>query len=556
MVFDKKMLREYLVSFLLILASGLVLHRSTNPLNLPKASLIFLLFLTVAFRWILRARRSFTQRTMRRNAALFGCACIWLCLMQTVKYAFSVTGSPAQRYLWYLYYAAFLFAPLWFFLGVLHLGKPDDYRGSRFWHLTYLPALALLLAVLTNDGHQLVFRFQTDAAHWLDGYSYGVGYYLIIAWIAVMMTAAVAVLLKSCLLRRILRNLWLPALVLLFVASYWIHFTTDEGVQNTWLQQFYEMPVFVGYCALALLETLRIARIIPSNTGYEEFFAASSLRAGLADEAFNVCRVSAGGSHPAPETLREAADKGTLLLPVHETVLKTSAVCGGWFYWTEDVGALHRLNEQLAEAAEGLKEENTILQQEAETEESRQRTAHQTALYDAVAHRIRPQLTAADRLLDTAAQTEDEDAFRDCMIRTAGVFTFLKRCSNLLLLANEQPVLQSAELQRCMEQSAIWLRERGVACETEAQPLTLPADTAVRIYELFEAAAEQTALTALSLHLEQRDGGLLLTLRIAPGGECPSSVLQRAEALGKPAQAHGETSLTLTVPIEERMCAP
>ena len=556
MAFDKKMLRQYLISFLLILASGLIFYRRTNPLHLPKSSLIFLLFLTVAFRWILRSRRSFTQRTMRRNATFFGCACIWLCLMQSVKYAFVENGSPMQRYLWYLYYAAFLFAPLWFFLGVLHLGKSDDYRGPRVWYLTYLPASALLIAVLTNDGHQLVFRFRNGVAHWLDGYSYGVLYYFIIAWIALMMSAAVAVLLKSCILRRMLRNLWLPALVLLFAASYWINFTTVEETQNTYLQQFFEMPVFVGYCALAFLETLRIARIIPSNTGYEEFFAASSLRAGLADNAFAVRRISAGGSHPSPETLRQAAENKTLLLPDKDTVLKTRAESGGWFYWTEDVGDLRRLNEKLADAADDLQEENTILQQEAEAEESRRSTAHQTALYDAIARRIRPQLDAVDHLLETAEQTQEEAAFRDCMIRTAGVFTFLKRCSNLLLLANDQPVLQSAELERCMQQSAIWLRERGVACETAVQPLTLPADTTVRIYELFEEAAELTELTALDLRLEQPDDALTLTLRLAPGGDCSSAVLQRAEALGKTVLTDDGTLQTLAVTLGEGMCAP
>ena len=244
---------------------------------------------------------------------------------------------------------------------------------------------------------------------WNDYYTYGPLYYACVAWIALLVAAAVAALIKNCVNRRLLRNLWLPALVLLFAATYWINFNPTEAGSNVYLQRFFELPTFIGYCSFMLWESLRISRIIPSNSGYEDFFAASSLRAGLADRAWNVKRVSAHGPRPAPEALQAAAKNEAYPLPDGDTVLKTRPVRGGWFYWTEDVGTLRRLNEELKDTAGYLAEENALLQQEAELEEGRRRTAHQTELYNAITKRVEPQLAALDRLLDDLEENPEPD---------------------------------------------------------------------------------------------------------------------------------------------------
>ncbi len=551
-VFDKQTLKNYAVTFLLILASAIVYHRVTNPLLLPKSSLIFLLFSAVGFRWILHMRRSFPQRAMRRFATLFGCACIWLCFLQSVKYAFSAGSADVQRYLWYLYYSSFLFAPVWMFLSMLHLGKPDEYCLSHKWNALYAPSAALFAAVLTNDLHQQAFRFPQGIGQWESSYTHGAVYYCVIAWIALLLTATFAVIIKSCLHRRLLRNLWLPVLVLLLASSYWINFTPAGDGPKMYLQSLFGVASYVGYCAFAFWESLRVSHIISSNTGYTEFFAASSLRAGLADETFTVTQVSADGLRPDAQTLR-AASREALRLPDGDTVLKTRPVRGGWFFWTEDVGTLRRLNEELADTADYLAEKNAMLQQEAEMEENRRRTAHQTQLYNAVEQRVRPQLTALDRLLETAP--EEEEAFRACMKRAALLFTFLKRCSNLLLLADEQPALPGTELLQCMEQSAIWLKELGAACEAEILPPVLPSQTAVEIYELFEAAAELPGLSALRLRLAKEGPRMLLTLRAACAEAFPNALLRRAEQLGQTETRRSGVEETLLVTLNEEVCA-
>lgn len=78
------------------------------------------------------------------------------------------------------------------------LGKPENYRLPKWTSLLYIPAVLLLLLVLTNDLHQLVFVFPADAAAWLDtDHGYGVGYFIVMGWIALGMVTAIVTMLSQ-----------------------------------------------------------------------------------------------------------------------------------------------------------------------------------------------------------------------------------------------------------------------------------------------------------------------------------------------------------------------
>ena len=92
-----------------------------------------------------------------------------------------------------------LFIPLLCVLVARSLGRPENYRLPKWTNLLYLPTALLLLQVLTNDLHQLVFVFPTDAAAWLDtDHGYGVGNFIVMGWIALGMVTAIITMLLKC----------------------------------------------------------------------------------------------------------------------------------------------------------------------------------------------------------------------------------------------------------------------------------------------------------------------------------------------------------------------
>ena len=92
-----------------------------------------------------------------------------------------------------------LFIPLLCVFVALSLGKPENYRLPKWTSLLYIPTTLLLLLVLTNDLHQLVFVFPADAAAWLDtDHGYGAGYFAVMGYIALGMVTAIIMTLLKC----------------------------------------------------------------------------------------------------------------------------------------------------------------------------------------------------------------------------------------------------------------------------------------------------------------------------------------------------------------------
>ena len=144
--------------------------------------------------WGISIRRRITQLQVRRFLTAIAALMIFWLAMRTLKYQF-VTDPNAARYLWYLYYVGMLLIPLLSLLVAMSLGKPENYRLPRWATLLFVPTAALLLLVLTNDLHQLVFRFPEGAAVFTDKeYDYAVLYWPVIGWEIGCALSAIAVI--------------------------------------------------------------------------------------------------------------------------------------------------------------------------------------------------------------------------------------------------------------------------------------------------------------------------------------------------------------------------
>lgn len=298
----------------------------------------------------------------------------------------------------------------------------------------------------------------------------------------------IGMMIRSSLNRRLLKTFWLPSLILLLMVIYSLIYAYP-GQNRTFFQKAFAMSDFICISAIALWESLVIARVIVSNNDYPAIFAVSSLNAGLADDTFHARQTSAAGVRPKPEQI-EKARNGTLVLPDGDTLLKVRPVIGGWFYWTEDISELRRLKEELEDTADYLKEENAMMCLSAEIDESRKKTAEQTRLLDSVTESLRPQLNQLSAWVQHLPG--EEEAFCAALKKMAVLLAYCKRRSNLLLQAETHPYLNGEELRLCFEESAKALRLSEISCEVKVAPgLTVSARGAVAVYEAFESVIEQ-----------------------------------------------------------------
>lgn len=229
------------------------------------------IYIGVYAAWGLSVRQRIVQKQVRRYLTSVSVLLILWFVFRSAKYFIFWQPIPI-RYLWYLFYLPMLFVPMLALLIAMSLGKPDTYRLPGSTAVLWLISGALLLLVLTNDLHQLVFTFPQDAALWSDtNYGYGIGYFAVIGWQVLCGVAALIAMLLQCRIKNGRRRLW-PVLPLAISLTYLA--LNYAGVP--WLKSLLgDVTAFQSFMYMLCFEACISCGFIHSNSRYGELFAAS-----------------------------------------------------------------------------------------------------------------------------------------------------------------------------------------------------------------------------------------------------------------------------------------
>ncbi len=114
-------------------------------------------------------------------------------LIRTIKFIYTEKDSALERWLWYAYYIPMTLIPLMSLFVALSLGKLEDYRLPEWTKFIYIPAIILIGFVLTNDLHQMVFRFPPGGL-WTDSnFKQGIVYWIVFFWMTSSVLASLVI---------------------------------------------------------------------------------------------------------------------------------------------------------------------------------------------------------------------------------------------------------------------------------------------------------------------------------------------------------------------------
>ena len=396
------------------------------------------------------------------------------------------------RHLWYLYYVPLLLIVLLSFYCALFLGKPEHYRLPMNAWLLIIPAAVLASMVLSNDKHQLVFRFPETALVWTEkSYSYGPGYYLVSSFLVLLSLISFILMLKSSRLPN-RRVLYLPLLPIALGLS----FTLLYALRVPFIRALFG-DIALVYCLISslYLESCIQCGLIQSNSLYRELFENSGdiSLAIVGDDG----SLLYGGTalSVAPEEIDAALSKPLML--GNDKILHAKSIKGGMVVWTEDAGELLSLTEKLEESRTELEERNALLEYEYEKESESKRTEELNRLYGLINSATGKQLGEIESLAEECSRTEDAKEKKKLLGRILFLGTYIKRRRDMVLSLEHSSELSFEDLSSAMAESCRALRESGI----HGSCLILPSDTAppeliLGIYDLFEAVLEQLYSTA------------------------------------------------------------
>lgn len=438
--------------------------------------------------------RMIDLRVRKYLVAVGGMIVFWSILRAGKYIAFEESESIA-RHIWYFYYIPMLMIPQLSFQASLSVGVPKNKQLPLIQSITGIFSILCILLVLTNDLHQLVFRFNPDFYDWDADYSHEPLFWVITGWIYLFLFFSVAVMFRKCRLSASRKLSWIPVIYVSFCAVGLCLLITDN-FPKLWgdnLGEFPEIACFMlgGFWILNITVGL-----VPSNKGYSKLFEEISLAASVSNLDYEVVYQS---STAVPMEKEQLAS----LTPVQldeNTIVYRKPVTGGFAYWQVDISELNSINRELEEIKEILVDEEVLLRQENKLKEKAAKIDEKTKVYDAIAVRVLPQ---SQKIALLSAQTQEDIEKFERNMRLVSIYAvYIKRISNMMLLASECR-LKKQELALALGETARYLNKAGiltrVSCDTD--DLTLPAENIITIYEQFEYLLEQALPTLHAMHI-------------------------------------------------------
>lgn len=467
--------------------------------------------------WGLSIRQRIVQQQVGRYLTSVSVLLILWFSFRTVKY-FIFWQPDAIRYLWYLFYLPMLFVPMLALLIALSLGQPDDYRLPKGTRALWLISGAMLLLVLTNDLHQLVFTFPEDAAVWSDrDHSYGPAYFPVIGWQVLCGVSALVVMLFKCRLKNGRRRLW-PAIPMALSLAYLA--LNYMGVP--WLRALFgDVTAFQSFLYMLSFEACIACGFIHSNSRYADLFASSAgTSAQITDRAFHV-RYAALNTRPIDKGAMAKAAEAPVTIGGGLTV-HAMPIGGGYAVWTEDLSALLQIKEESESLAEELADRNEILRYEYKREAKRRKVEEQNRLYDLLQSATQTQIDRIAALTKEYRQTSDAQRGQILLSEIAVLCSYIKRRKHLTLLADRDYKISASELERAFSESLQTLKLLDVRSTLYAESglSMLPGKTAAALFDFYESVIEADLEGLKSLQVSLADtAGLRLSLRVCCGAD-------------------------------------
>lgn len=436
----------------------------------------------------------------------------WL-LLRLFKYQLLSEGTLC-RMCWYGYYLFQLALPvaLLYLTGILDREEGEKRLVCPPWPPLVVYVLSVLL-VMSNDLHRLVFRFDLEG-NWASDYSYGLGYWLMIAFSLLFFVLAVVKLLykgrKSAYWGGKLFSLLFCGGLIFYVIAY------VYRVPLAW-----ESDITVNICILSVLffETVLHAGLVPVNIQYQRLFASAPINLTLLDGDGSTV-LSSRSAHPISRSIwkRLLMDMEQPLLRDSNTQLHAIPVRSGMAVWQEDLSRINRLKREIQDVQDRLEAANRLLREEGEIKKRLMTVEANRSLFEQLDRDMEQRVASLTRLIKTLPKTDKPKGLTAYITLC---LCHIKRRCNLFFLARQGELLPGDELELYLDELAELARYAGLQTLIRCgQKEALEIRSAALCYDYaFETISWTLKETASPLMGYLESEGSDLVFRFLPGGD-------------------------------------
>ena len=358
MPYISKKSRRFILSFL----GALVLTEIVQvfcSFGFPLFDLVTIAYLAIAVAWVITVKRRVTYSFIKGYLVMGGVVVILLFILRLMKWDFFEKIFIIGRYVWYAYYIPITSLSLFSFLLALRVGREAEKRNKAFDFISIISWLVIVIFVMTNDFHKLVFKIESYN-NVIISYSYNIGYYVVLIWCMLFTASSVIIMVFRCRNSYAKKLVWIPVGICLLSSALLFMYAVNGGnspeLNGTKLFNVQEVYAIMY---IGMWEALLRIGLIPSNSDYDDIFKLANVKAAIVDDNNNLKYMSNEAIELDPVEIVRAKRENGLKLDENRRV-KSKNLETGSVLWIEDLTGVNELNVSLKEAIDRAQEENSL----------------------------------------------------------------------------------------------------------------------------------------------------------------------------------------------------
>ncbi len=296
--------------FLLLFANFVrVVTMDTTPVMYVISHIVVvMIYLGILVFWGISVYDRIVNKTIRRHLIILVALMMFWMLMRTLRLTVFYRVFPIGQWCWYAYYISMILIPQICLFAAKYIGKPENYRMSKKWSWMYIPSIILIVGILTNDLHQLAFRFHLGYEIGWDDYQRTYLYYAAVVWIFSCIAFMIWELIKKCRIPGTHKTIWLPIAMLGVGVVYSVLYALNSALFG-----FIEMTAALCFTVVAIWESSIKTGLVQSNTHYDELLKYSALGVVVVDNNYTVHYRSDDAMPLTVEQMKET-ENGSVML--------------------------------------------------------------------------------------------------------------------------------------------------------------------------------------------------------------------------------------------------
>lgn len=373
-------------------------------------------------------------------------------------------------YTWYLLYIPLLFIPtMWFITNNQIYIKNKKYkRGIAI--ITLLISFILLLLVLTNDFHELVFIFpeESTGTHVSD-YKYNIGYFIIYAYIFLEILTTIILFYTFSNKKITIKQKILPSVVILLVLIYSILYVATD-ISIPYLSDMTLVYTILG--TLLVFVSLKCG-LIKNSGAYFEFFETCNVPLAIVNEKQDI----------EYQNIRYKEQKTNKNMLLNKQKLNS-----GTLLVLEDVGKLKELQDNLKQEIIKLEYTNKILEKNNEVLQKEKQIEQHSLLLNKIEKQIKRKRVVLEQLLNklpTEITQENKKQTKETLNEIKTIVGYLKRKTSLILLAEQKNEISKDEVKLMFNESFNDLKWFNINAGIGLDDTLIPICTANKFYDIY-----------------------------------------------------------------------